>query len=165
MPTIPSFDIPKGYRAQSEDTSIEIDYLQFQRWREIPLTQKAQLTIGITKGCRQLSLQKIDIFILKKSLLSQTEMKRRTVQNIDEKGRSLYLATAEDIIIEKLLWYQEGNYISERQWQWRDILGVLKTQRERLDFDYLNYWAVATNLSDLLKIALKQSGLIVENEN
>ena len=105
--------------------------------------------------------EKIDIFILNKNPLVQAEMERRSLQQVEENGRSLYLATAEDIIIQKLIWYRAGNYLSDRQW--RDILGVLKTQSVQLDFNYLNYWCEVENLSDLLQKALLESGLKYTN--
>jgi len=59
------------------------------------------------------------------------------------------MATAEDIILQKLHWYQIGNGISDRQW--RDILGVLKVQGKRLDFGYLKVWAPHLGVEDLLR--------------
>jgi len=290
MPKIPFISIPKGYRSQSEDTTIESDLIQFQRWREMSVIKKAQLITGATFGCRKLSLmginnqypkanhqekrylyalrilgkdclpclpcpfirggkeimignpielalliteifesltiryfiggsvasslwgesratldvdvvadlkieqvndfikrvdplfyisesavkeaivnqscfnlihfdtiEKIDVFILKQTTLTQGEMSRRCLQQVEEQGRYLYLATPEDIIIEKLIWYQRGNQISDRQW--RDILGVLKTQSTQLDFAYLQYWITLENLSDLFDKALIEAGL------
>lgn len=281
--------IPQGYRSQAEDTSQEIDILQFQRWKLMSMTKKAQLIIGANQGCRKLSFlgvknqyshlsfseqryfyiqrilgenyaiimknyqinkdimignpielalliaqilegleipyliggslasslwgesratldidlvadlkmskvqqfinqvqslfyvsesavreaiihqssfnlinfdtnEKIDIFILKDTPLAQQEMTRKTRQKITENEDYLYLATAEDIIIQKLIWYRDGNYISDRQW--RDILGVLKTQSFNLDFGYLRYWLELENLTDLFNQALRESGLL-----
>jgi hypothetical protein len=56
--------------------------------------------------------------------------------------------SAEDVILRKLQWYDEGGRVSERQW--RDVLGVLKTQGDRLDTAYLTEWARRLGLSDLL---------------
>lgn len=281
-------NISQGYVSQAKDTSIEMDFLQFQRWREIPLIKKIQLIIGSTQGCRKLSLigiknqyphasfsqqrylyaqkilgenwsnlvknwhiekeimignpielalliaeiletleipyliggsiasslwgesratldldlvadlkitqidsfiskvqssfclsknaieeaiqyqsffnlihfdtnEKIDIFIVNQNPLAQEEMRRKCLLTVDETGRSLYFASAEDIIIQKLIWYKKSNYISERQW--RDILGVLKTQSTQLDFDYLNHWSNIEKLSDLLDKAFLESGI------
>ncbi|MGI0480337.1 hypothetical protein ACN4EE_06055 [Geminocystis sp. CENA526] len=101
--------------------------------------------------------EKIDIFIPNQSYLIQTEIQRKILQQVEENGRFLYLATPEDIILEKLILSRQGNKISERQW--RDVLGVLKVQSNSLDFDYLTYWAKEENLSTLLNQALFESGL------
>jgi hypothetical protein len=293
MSKISLTSIPEGYRSQAEDTNIDIDLLQFQRWREMSLSQKARLITGATQGCRQLSLmgiknqypdanyqqqrylytlrilgedwgslvktwninqkimignpielalliaeifdsleiayfvggsvasslwgesratldvdvvanlklgqvdefinlvkslfyvsedavktaisnqssfnlihfdtnEKIDIFLLNQTPLAQIEMERKCLQEL-ELGRCLYLASPEDIIIQKLIWYRAGNQISDRQW--RDILGVLKTQSNRLDFDYLHHWSKMENLSPLLHKALVESGLNSESRD
>ena len=66
-----------------------------------------------------------------------------------------YLASPEDIILNKLGWYRLGENVSERQWH--DVLGVLKIQKEVLDIDYLRYWAKELRLDDLLEQALSDS--------
>ena len=68
-----------------------------------------------------------------------------------------HVATAEDTILSKLDWYRLGGEISDRQWN--DILGVLKTQRERLDRTYLEQWARELDVGALLKRALTDAGL------
>ena len=47
--------------------------------------------------------------------------------------------------------------MSERQW--RDVLGILKAQRERLDLGYMREWAKELRVSDLLKRACGEAGL------
>ena len=44
------------YKTQAKDTSLEIDLLLVQRWRELRLEQKVELITGLNEGCRQLSL-------------------------------------------------------------------------------------------------------------
>ena len=63
--------------------------------------------------------------------------------------------SAEDVILRKLQWYEEGGRVSERQWT--DVLGVLKTQGERLDAAYLAEWARRLGLIDLLTEARSEA--------
>lgn len=101
---------------------------------------------------------KVDIFVLKPDPLSLQEMARRQILPVPgEPGTVLQVATAEDTVLQKLLWYQQGNRISERQWN--DVLGVLKVQRQRLDLGYLKEWAPRIGVDDLLRQALEDSGI------
>lgn len=104
------------------------------------------------------TMQKVDIFVLSEQPLAQAEMQRRQqlviTQNPD---RLAWLASAEDIILQKLIWYRMGNKVSDRQW--RDVLGVLKVQGEQLDFGYLEQWAKTLQLEDLIAAALREAGL------
>jgi hypothetical protein len=278
-----------GYKTQATDTSIEIELLLVQRWRQFTLTQKAEIITGLNKGCRQLSLigikqqyphttpdfirkeyirrhlgeeyanlmthystlkteimignplilalemaeildnlgiaylvggsvassllgepratldldliadlrleqvpdflekvtsrfyvseqavleaidnessfnlidlettEKVDIFILKNNPHCQQDMQRKQRLMITANPEQfLYFPTAEDIIIQKLVWYRLGFSQSDRQW--RDILGVLKVQFDKLDLSYLQYWALELELSDLLTRSLMEAG-------
>lgn len=100
---------------------------------------------------------KVDIFVLKNSPLARQEMARRQrIAPLPDLGE-VAMATAEDIILHKLHWYQIGNGISDRQW--RDILGVLKVQGKRLDFRYLEEWAPHLGVEDLLRQAYEDAGV------
>jgi hypothetical protein len=101
---------------------------------------------------------KVDIFVLKPDPMSLQEMARRQILAVPgEPGTVLQVATAEDTVLQKLLWYQIGNCLSERQWN--DALGVLKVQRKRLDLDYLKEWAPRIGVDDLLRQAFEDSGI------
>jgi len=67
-------------------------------------------------------------------------------------GQVLYYASAEDVILNKLLWRVQSG--SEKQW--RDVLGILKVQGDLLDFSYLQEWAMSLNVLDDLNMAIEQ---------
>ncbi len=98
---------------------------------------------------------KVDIFILKPDKISQEEMARRKQYQIsDTPKRMLFLASAEDIIIHKLYWYQLGGGVSERQWH--DVMGVIRVQYEELDHSYLEHAANQRGVTILLEKAVKE---------
>jgi hypothetical protein len=96
---------------------------------------------------------KVDVFILKQRPFDLNQMQRRISQSLgDTPDEQAYFCTAEDIILAKLEWYRTGGELSERQW--RDILGVLGLQGDRLDFDYLKKWSATLGVQDLLERAV-----------
>jgi len=98
---------------------------------------------------------KVDIFILKSDMPSQEEMARREQYQVsDDPPQSLFLASAEDVILHKRYWYQLGEGISERQWS--DVLGVLQVQAGRLDQTYLKKGAQQRGVVGLLERALQE---------
>ncbi len=99
---------------------------------------------------------KVDVFILKKRPFHRSQMERRIAQVIaTDPERTAYVATAEDTILAKLEWYRMGGGVSDRQW--RDVLGVMKVQADRLDLAYLRQWAAQLNVSDLIERALVEA--------
>ena len=96
---------------------------------------------------------KVDVFVHKQRPFDQAQFERRADQVVaTDPDRTAYVASAEDTILTKLEWYRLGGDVSERQW--RDALGVLKVQGERLDTVYLRRWASALGVADLLEEAL-----------
>jgi hypothetical protein len=99
---------------------------------------------------------KVDIFVLKNDLVSQNEMNRRQPYQVDSQ-QAFFVSSAEDIIIQKLHWFQLGGKISERQWN--DILGVFQVQKETLDYLYLQKSAKLKGVAELLEQAIKETGI------
>lgn len=83
--------------------------------------------------------------------------RRRRVELNESSDLSFYICSAEDIVLQKLIWYRlAGN---ESYKQWRDILGVLKLQGEQLDFGYLKQWATRLGLVAECDRAFSEAGL------
>jgi hypothetical protein len=106
------------------------------------------------------SMLKIDVFVLKSRLYDRVAFARARMQNLGEAElprHHYYVASPEDVILNKLDWYRQGGCVSERQWN--DVLGILKVQQYSLDIEYMQRWADALGLSDLLLRALRDSGM------
>jgi hypothetical protein len=96
------------------------------------------------------SMTKVDIYCSRDEPLAREELQRRIF--IEVEGQRLPCASAEDIILQKLLWFVEGGSISDRQW--RDIRGVIRVQGPALDRAYLERHASSRGVLDLLHRAL-----------
>jgi hypothetical protein len=104
------------------------------------------------------TMVKVDIFLPGDRPFDRQQLERRVAEQvIPDSDDALWVLTAEDVILAKLDWYRQGGGVSERQW--RDVLGVIKTQGDRLDRDYLTRGAAQLNESELLERALHESGL------
>jgi len=101
------------------------------------------------------TMLKIDIFLPRSDPFCRSELERASAKLVE--GHEMIIATAEDIVIEKLRWYELGGGISDRQWS--DVVGVLKVQGERLDWLYLITWAEHLELGHLLDRARQDAGL------
>ena len=102
---------------------------------------------------------KVDVFIPKTRMFDQEMLHRIRLKAIVENDRLFDLASPEDTILSKLEWYRMGGETSDRQWN--DLLGMLKLQGTTLDFAYLQRWATALQVEDLLKSAYDDAGLEV----
>ncbi|MEP7354134.1 MAG: hypothetical protein ABI824_12965 [Acidobacteriota bacterium] len=98
---------------------------------------------------------KFDFFPLKSDAYSKTEFARRRFLTISfGEPVECALASAEDTILRKLLWYRSGGQTSERQWN--DVRGVLRQNRDRLDYDYMQHWSKELKIDDLLSELLAE---------
>lgn len=99
---------------------------------------------------------KADVFVMKGDSWSREEMQRARSEALEgsQGPVTIRFASPEDTLLHKLVWYRLGNEISDRQWG--DILGVIKVQGSLLDDEYLDRWAAALDVADLLARARSQ---------
>jgi hypothetical protein len=99
---------------------------------------------------------KVDVFIPRPRLFLESQFGRARWQILDQASNigGIFLSP-EDTILSKLEWYRLGNEMSERQW--RDVLGILMMNTDRIDRVYLRKWAAELHVGDLLDRALMEA--------
>ncbi len=103
------------------------------------------------------TMTKIDVMPLRQRAFTREEARRAQPIMLEAGAPALRIASAEDAVLSKLEWFQQGGRSSTRQWN--DLLGVLRQQGGALDMNYLQNWAVVLGIRDLLEQALLDAGL------
>ena len=85
---------------------------------------------------------KTDFIIAQDSTYGRTALERR--MRIDIGGKSVYVATPEDVLLAKLQWAKLAQ--SERQIE--DAAGILRTQGGKLDIGYVDQWVLELDLQE-----------------
>jgi hypothetical protein len=99
---------------------------------------------------------KVDIYCSTNDALSRTQLERRLFVPIG--GERIPVYSAEDIILRKLMWFEQGGRVSDRQW--RDLLGVVTVHRGKLDRPYLDGHARDLGLTELLVKLLEATNVV-----
>jgi hypothetical protein len=100
---------------------------------------------------------KVDFFIAGGTPLDAELLRRRlSVSVVEGESRRLWIHSPEDILLQKLRWFKRGGGASDRQW--RDVLGIVRTQGTRLDRDYLQAGAARLEIADLLERVIADTG-------
>lgn len=98
---------------------------------------------------------KVDLYVRGGTPFDDSELARRQRLAI-RLGDELFVATPEDNVLRKLLWFRKGGETSDRQW--RDILGIMRVSSGELDWGYLQTWAPRLGVADLLDRIRRQAG-------
>lgn len=102
---------------------------------------------------------KVDLFVHQSSPWRDAELERRIAIAFGD-GReafSVFVASPEDMVLQKLRWYRMTGERSDRQW--RDVQGVLLEQGDALDAAYMRRFAPEAGVADLLERVLADAGL------
>jgi hypothetical protein len=102
------------------------------------------------------TMTKVDVMPLRQRAFTREEAQRAQPTILEAGAPPMRIASAEDAVLSKLEWFQQGGRSSTRQWN--DILGVLRQQGGLLDVNYLQRWADALGIRDLLEQALLDAG-------
>lgn len=92
---------------------------------------------------------KVDFWVLKNTIFAKKQMERRISKDIN--GQKIYFASAEDVILNKLIWYKDSR--SDKQME--DIESILTIQTN-LDHGYLESRAKEQNIYEFLQPLLKK---------
>ena len=95
----------------------------------------------------------IDVFVSAGRPFDQAGLARVQPHVLPGTDRPVNLASPEDVVLNKLAWYELGNRVSDHQW--RDIQSILRVQGDTLDRVYLQRWALELRLGELLDAALR----------
>ena len=99
---------------------------------------------------------KIDFFVRGDSDFDREEFARRRREAlVPGEPATVWVKTPEDSVLRKLLWFRDGMGVSSAQW--RDVIGILATRRDRLDHVHLDLWATRLGLVELLQRAREES--------
>lgn len=99
---------------------------------------------------------KVDVFVAGTDPFEAERLERRRLVEIwPDPRHSLFVDIPEYTVVRKLEWYRRGGEVSDRQW--RDVVGVLRTQGDRLDRTRMIEWAGHLGVPDLLHRAIRDT--------
>jgi len=102
------------------------------------------------------SAMKVDLFVLGGGELDTRQMERRQlIQAGGDAPVTVWTTAPDDLVLRKLTWFRAGGEISDRQW--RDVVGTLTTQGDRIDHVSLQEVADLIGIGDLLARAVRDA--------
>ena len=102
------------------------------------------------------SAVKVDVFVVSTDDFDAHRVATgHRIRLTDSPDGETVVDTAEHTVLRKLEWFRRGGELSDRQW--RDVVGILRVQRERLDTAELEVWATRLGVADLLEAARNEA--------
>src|SRR5687768_4580050 len=98
-----------------------------------------------------LSAFTVELFLLGNDPHDRARFERRIVKSLE--GRSVFVATAEDVVIMKLRWVGRA----KRSKDVEDVKDVLDVQRANLDLAYIRHWCDQHGTRDLFEQLLAEA--------
>jgi hypothetical protein len=111
-------------------------------------------SLGTANLIHEESQIKVDLFIAGGTPLDEQQLARRLRVEV-RPGQVIHIHPPEDILLQKLRWYQKGGGVSDRQW--RDVIAIIRAQANGLDRDYLARNAPALGVEDVLDRAFRDA--------
>jgi len=94
---------------------------------------------------------KADLIFRKDNPYHLSEFNRRMKARV--MGIDLWILSPEDVILSKLNWAKN----SESNIQYRDVLGVIKLQWDKLDWEYVRHWAKELGVEETLEKVIEET--------
>ncbi len=103
------------------------------------------------------TMDRVDVFVRKMVGWAKEEFERccPVTFSLSRRTVTLYLADPEETLLHKLVWFQKGSSVPDRQWS--DILGILRVQGSTLDKAYLLEKAEELGVAHLLHLAFAEA--------
>lgn len=89
---------------------------------------------------------KVDFWVAGNTTFDRIRFDRRIRREIA--GHSLWFISPEDLVLMKLKWMQKGSYRSID-----DVVSILSSQKEKLDWNYIQSWVEKLDLKKEMEIA------------
>jgi hypothetical protein len=106
------------------------------------------------------TISRADLMVASSTEYSRIQLSRR--KNIPISiGKDVYFASPEDVIINKLILGKS----SQSEKQWRDVLSIMKTQQENLDYSYITEWANRLGITTDYLRATVEAGVGITSDN
>jgi len=153
-----------GIPRSTKDADIVLQF-DSANWRSLENALPEELTLDAQGGFEMVtstrkemiridgSAFEIEIFHLSSDPFDQVRFERREKVPLSP-GTPAWVATAEDVVIQKLRWAKGGL----RSKDFEDVVNVLIRQREVLDFTHIEHWCGIHGSLELLEQARSVAG-------